>query len=222
MVLLGFLMVTTASELLTKINEADNGDIILVTKGVYNFDKPIVINKAVSIKSQGVENAQLIFSGAPNTPLFALHPYGKLTIDKLDLKGNSSNYAFASLKENMSNHFGLTVSNANINDFGYVLKAYKESFAERVTFENTSISDCENGIELAEETNDKGDYNTEYLTVNNCNFSNVKANVIDYYRGGYDESTIGGNLRIIQFSLFLFYGEQKIIKNQKTVLLIQD
>ena len=43
-------------------------------------------------------------------------------------------------------------------------------------------------------TNDKGDYNTEYLTINNCNFKNVKSNVIDYYRGGYDESTIGGNL----------------------------
>jgi len=77
-----------------------------------------------------------------------------------------------------------------------VLKVYKESFAERITFKNTSISNCENGIELSEETNDKGDYNTEYLTINNCNFNNIKANVIDYYRGGYDESTIGGNLLV--------------------------
>jgi len=92
----------------------------------------------------------------------------------------------------MSNHFGLTVSNTEISDFKYVLKAYKESFAERVSFENTSIANCENGIELSEEINDKGDYNTEYLTINNCNFTNV----IDYYRGGYDESTIGGNLLV--------------------------
>jgi poly(beta-D-mannuronate) lyase len=94
----------------------------------------------------------------------------------------------------MSNHFGLTVLGSQISDFNYVLKAYKESFAERVTFENTSISNCENGIELSEETNDKGDYNTEYLTINKCNFDNVRQNVVDYYRGGYDESTIGGNL----------------------------
>ena len=92
--------------------------------------------------------------------------------------------------------FGLIVSNSEISDFGYVLKAYKETFAERITFENTSISNCENGLELSEETNDKGDYNTEYLTINNCNFNNVKTNVIDYYRGGYDESTIGGNLLV--------------------------
>jgi poly(beta-D-mannuronate) lyase len=27
-------------------------------------------------------------------------------------------------------------------------------------------------------------------------FENIKLNVVDYYRGGYDESTIGGNLKI--------------------------
>jgi poly(beta-D-mannuronate) lyase len=73
---------------------------------------------------------------------------------------------------------------------------YKQSFAEEILFENSVISNCNNGIELSEETNDKGDYNAEYLTVNNCQFNGVKANVIDYYRGGYDESTIGGNLNV--------------------------
>ncbi len=188
--------VTKAEELQTKINEASNGDIIALTKGVYSLNKPLVINKTITIQSQGNAKAQLVYSGESNTPLFSLESKGKLTVNNVILKGNTSNYAFASLKENMSNHFGLTVSNSEISDFGYVLKAYKETFAERVTFENTSISNCENGIELSEETNDKGDYNTEYLTINNCNFNNVKANVIDYYRGGYDESTIGGNLLV--------------------------
>jgi poly(beta-D-mannuronate) lyase len=186
--------VTKAEELQAKINEASNGDIIALAKGVYNLDTSLTINKTIAIQSQGNEKAQLVFSGTSNTPLFALHPYGKLTIDNVSLKGNNSNYAFASLKENMSNHFGLTVSNSEISNFDYVLKVYKESFAERVTFENSSISNCENGIELSEEINDKGDYNTEYLTINNCNFNNVRQNVIDYHRGGYDESCIGGNL----------------------------
>lgn len=186
--------VTKSEELQTKINEASNGDIVALAEGIYNVNKSLVINKTLTIQSEG--KAQLMFSGAANTPLFSLQPYGKLTVNNVALKGNNTNYAFASLKENMSNHFGLTVSNSEISDFNYVLKVYKESFAERVTFKNTSISNCENGIELSEETNDKGDYNTEYLTINNCNFNNVKANVIDYYRGGYDESTIGGNLLV--------------------------
>lgn len=191
-------MVKNAGELQTKIDEASGGDIIALSEGAYTLNESLVINKSITIQSEG--KAQLIYYGAANTPLFSLQPYGKLTINNVILKGNNLNYAFASLKKDMSNHFGLIVTNTEISNFNYVLKAYKESFAERVTFENTSISNCENGIELSEETNDKGDYNTEYLTINSCDFNNVKSNVIDYYRGGYDESTIGGNLLITNSS----------------------
>ena len=204
--------VTNTEELQTKINGASNGDVISLIKGVYNIDKSVVINKRLTIESESDAKAQLIFSGASNTPLFSLQPKGKLTINNIVLKGNISNYAFASLKQNMSNHFGLTVSNSEISNFNYVLKAYKESFAERITFENTTISNCENGIELSEEKNDKGDYNTEYLTINNCNFNTIKANVIDYYRGGYDESTIGGNL-LLTNSTFINCGAKE--KNKR-------
>ena len=204
--------VTKVEELQTKINEANNGDIVALMEGVYAINKSLVINKTLTIQSQGSKKAQIVFSGAANTPLFALHPYGKLTVNNVALKGNTTNYAFASLKENMSNHFGLTVSNSEISDFNYVLKVYKESFSERVTFENTSISNCENGIELSEETNDKGDYNTEYLTINNCNFDSIKQNVIDYHRGGYDESTIGGNL-LVSNSTFINCGSKE--KNRR-------
>ena len=204
--------VTNTEELQTKIKGASNGDVISLIKGVYNIDKSVVINKTLTIQSEPDAKAQLIFSGASNTPLFSLQPKGKLTINNIVLKGNISNYAFASLKQNMSNHFGLIVSNSEISNFNYVLKAYKESFAERITFENTTISNCENGIELSEEKNDKGDYNTEYLTINNCNFNTIKANVIDYYRGGYDESTIGGNL-LLTNSTFINCGAKE--KNKR-------
>jgi poly(beta-D-mannuronate) lyase len=185
---------TISDDLQTKIDAADNGDIITVAEGVYTISKSLAINKTLTIKSEG--KTQLVYSGESGTPLFSLQPNGKLIVNNMILKGNSSNYAFASLKENMSNHFGLTVSNSEISDFNYALRVYKQSFAERVTFENTSISNCENGLELSEETNDRGDYNTEYLIINNCSFNNVKENVVDYYRGGYDESTIGGNLLV--------------------------
>jgi len=210
--------VTKAEELQTKIDAASNGDIIAVAEGVYAVSKSLVINKTLTIQSEG--KAQLVFSGASSTPLFSLQPKGKLTINNLILKGNTSNYAFASLKENMSNHFGLTVSNSEISNFNYALRVYKQSFSERITFENTSISNCENGIELSEETNDRGDYNTEYLTINNCNFNNVKQNVIDYYRGGYDESTIGGNL-IVTNSTFTNCGakeKNKMLLNHRGIV----
>ncbi|MGB3151457.1 MAG: alginate lyase, partial [Maribacter sp.] len=58
-----------------------------------------------------------------------------------------------------------------------------------------------NGIELAAEDDDKGEYNAENIFINNCKFEGVPKNVINYYRGGYDESTVGGNL-IVKNSIF--------------------
>lgn len=181
-------------DLAAKIDEASNGDIILLAAGNYSISKSLGINKNITIKSEGNEKAKIVYSGAENTPAFELNPYGLLTFKNVILTGNSTQYAFASLKEKMSNHFGLSVSGCEISNFNYVLKAYKQTFAEEISFTNSSIINCENGLELSEETNDRGDYNVEYLTVDNCHFNEVKSNVIDYYRGGYDESTIGGNL----------------------------
>ena len=190
----------TKGELETKIAAAKAGDIIALNPGKYNVSKSIIINKTITIQSKGNEKAEIVFTGADNTPLFELNPYGILHINNVSLTGNGKQKAFSSLKEKMSNHFGLTVSNCDINNFNYVLKAYKQAFAQEITFKDTGIANCENGIELSEEINDKGDYNVEFLTVENCAFTNVHQNVIDYYRGGYDESTIGGNLLVTDSS----------------------
>ena len=53
--------------------------------------------------------------------------------------------------------------------------------ADEITFTKSSLKDCANGIELSEEINDKGDYNVEFLTVDNCQFENIKSNVITNY-----------------------------------------
>ncbi|MEP2935954.1 MAG: chondroitinase-B domain-containing protein [Gilvibacter sp.] len=187
--------VASSDNLQSKIDEALSGDVLVLRSGVYNLASSLEINKSITIESQD-NKAQLVYKGDENTPLFELQPKGFLTLNNVTIKGTGSQYAFASLKENMFTHFGLSVLDCDISDFNFALKVYKESFAEKITFENTTISNCANGLELSEETNDKGDYNTEYLTVKNCNFSNVQGNVIDYYRGGYDESTIGGNLLV--------------------------
>ncbi|ARV16314.1 chondroitinase-B domain-containing protein [Polaribacter sp. SA4-12] len=211
---------STKGELETKIAAAKSGDIIALNPGKYTVSKSIVINKTITIQSKGTEKAEIIFAGSDNTPVFELNPYGILNLNNIVLTGNGKQQAFANLKENMSNHFGLTVSGSEINNFNYVLKAYKQTFAESVTFTNTAISNCKNGIELSEETNDRGDYNTEYLTIENCQFTNVKQNVIDYYRGGYDESTIGGNL-LVENSTFTNCGSKeknKMLLNHRGIV----
>lgn len=193
-------------ELIAKISEANDGDVVELGAGIFKISESLIINKSITLQSK--EKAEIVYDGLEHTPAIALHPYGKLSFKNIKLSGNGLNYAFASLKNNMSNHFGLEIVDSEINNFNYALRVYKQSFSEEIMFKNTTISNCENGIELSEETNDRGDYNTEYLTIDNCTFNNVKQNVVDYYRGGYDESTIGGNL-LITGSRFTNCGEKE-------------
>ncbi len=210
--------VSNASELEEKLKAAASGDIINLNSGEYVISSSLTIDKIITVQSSG--DAQIIYNGAANTPLYQLLPYGKLLIKNINLKGANTQQAFATLKENMSNHFGLEVHDVKISNFNYALKVYKQSFAEEITFKNTSIINCENGLELSEETNDRGDYNTEYLTVDGCTFNTVKQNVIDYYRGGYDESTIGGNL-VVTNSTFTNCGvseKNRILLNTRGII----
>ncbi|WP_025743503.1 chondroitinase-B domain-containing protein [Aquimarina pacifica] len=188
---------TAAGDLAAKIAGASDGDIISLSPGEYTFDSSLVINKTITIQSKNAdEKAQLLYVGKEGTPAFEMNPKGNLFLNNVVIKGQNTQYAFASLKENMSSLYNVTVDGAEISNFDYVLKAYKQTFSDDIIFKNSTLKDCANGIELSQETNDKGDYNVEFLTIDNCQFDNIASNVIDYYRGGYDESTIGGNLSV--------------------------
>lgn len=190
-------MVSQNDDLASKIAEADEGSIISLEAGTYQIEKSIPIDKKITIQSKDENNkAIIIYSGGAETPAFEMNPKGELTLSNLALKGKDTQYAFASLKENMSSLYNLKVSNCEISNFDYILKGYKLSFSEYISFVDSTLKNCENGIELSAETDDKGDYNAENLTIENCQFDNIRKNAIDYYRGGYDESTVGGTLMV--------------------------
>jgi poly(beta-D-mannuronate) lyase len=199
------------TNLIQKIEQAKTGAIIELTDAEYTFNTPIKIDKNITIRS--TNKSKLIFSGVKNLPAFEMLPYGKLTLDHIILQGNKNQYAFKPLTENMSAAYNLDIKNSIIDGFGYVLKASKGSFADNLTFTKTEIKNCDNGIILAAE--EKGDYNAEMLTITNCNFNNVENNVVHFFRGGYDESTIGGVLKINN-STFSNCGE-----NEKTNILLK-
>lgn len=182
-------------ELMASLSNAKDGDIISLTAKKYEITSSLKIDKKITIQSAKANNKAIIaYSGDAETPLFEMNPKAQLKLKSVVLKGSGVNNAFASLKENMSSLYNLKVKDSEIENFNYVLKAYKYSFSEYVKFKDTQIKYCKNGLELAAENDDKGDYNAENVFIINCQFEEVKQNVIDYYRGGYDESTVGGNL----------------------------
>ncbi len=196
------LSVSTSEELAEAIVNANEGDIIELTSVQYEIASPLAINKKLSLQSADtLKKSTISYVGAAGTPAFEMNPRGQLTLKAVSLQGNGKNYAFASLKENMSSLYNLEVKDAEISNFDYVLKAYKHSFSEYIQFQSTTIKNCENGLELAAEDDDRGEYNAENVFITNCRFEDVSQNVIDYYRGGYDESTVGGNL-VVKGSTF--------------------
>jgi len=201
--------VGSVTDLITAIEAANSGDIITLTDGEYQLENSLKISKKLTIRSASTDKkVSITYRGSAHTPAFEMNPKGELTLEGVSLKGQKDQYAFASLQNNMSSLYNLTVVDSEIADFDYVLKGYKYSFSEYVKFKSTRIQNCSNGIELAAEDDDRGDYNAENVFIDNCQFEGVGKNVIDYYRGGYDESTVGGNL-IVTNSSFTKCGDKE-------------
>lgn len=201
-------------DLAEKIHQAADGDIIELNDKLYTLTTSLKIDKKITLRSKDTLNkAQLVFTGEDDTPLFKMNPKGNIKLENLILKGENSTYAFAPLQENMASAYKMFVYNCIIENFDYVLKAYKGSFADSITIENTTIKNCTNGIVLA--ADERGDYNAEMVMIKQCEFLNVQSNVINFYRGGYDESTIGGFLSIFNSS-FTACG-----KSEKSGILIK-
>ena len=201
--------VSTSEELVSAISNAGDRDVITLASGNFELASSLRIDKAVTIESADPSNkVHLTYIGAPGTPAFAMNPRGQLTLKSVVLTGTGENYAFASLKSNMSSLYNLKVTDSEISNFDFVLKAYKYSFSEYLEFDSTVFKNCNNGLELSSEDDDRGEYNAENISIVNCQFEDVDQNVVDYYRGGYDESTVGGNL-LIQDSKFSNCGSKE-------------
>ena len=188
--------VRDAGGLILAIDAAADGDVIEIAPGRYQIAEPLAIDKALTVRATPGARPTIRYTGAAGSPLFEMNPRGNLRLSGVALEGTGANQAFATLATGMSSLYTLTVEDAEISDFASVLYAHKYSFADRIHIEGTTIRDCANGLELSSEDDDKGDYNAEFVTVLDSRFERVAQNAVDYYRGGYDESTVGGTLTV--------------------------
>lgn len=185
--------VATTAELMSKLKVAASGDVIELTAANYSVDQALSVGKEITLVSANKANkSTLNFSS--NKTAFLMLPKGNLTLDSVIIKGNQQQHGFATLDKNMSKAYNLTLKNAEVRDFDAVLSVSKGSFADAITVEDSLIQNNQNGFLLNQETNDKGDYNAEFVTIRNNTFKQIAGTIVDFHRGGYDESTIGGVL----------------------------
>ena len=185
--------VSSSKSLLSNLENASSGDVLSLKSGIYKIAGSLKIDKDITITS-GDRSKKVEIRFTSEKPGFEMHPKGVLKLENVILKGDNSQNAFTTLDKNMSKAFNLFIKNTEISSFKSVIRAYKASFADTISIDNSSIKNCLTGILLNTEIDAKGDYNAEFVYITNSKFENIQSSVLNYYRGGYDESTIGGSL----------------------------
>jgi len=179
------------------ILEADDGDIIELPVLPIEVTQSIPVDKRITIRGKTSDTkGSLIYSGPAATPLFRMLPRGELILENMNLRGEGPQLAFETAKKNMSPGYNLWLEKVDIQNFETILQTYRGSFADTISVNNSVLTNCRNGMVLAAELDDKGDYNAASVTIRNSRFENIDQNILNYYRGGYDESTIGGVLLV--------------------------
>ncbi|GAA0854720.1 polysaccharide lyase 6 family protein [Aliiglaciecola litoralis] len=192
----------TPEALLTAINQAKSGDILVLASGQYDMPKLIKVDKTLTIRALDKGQAKLTFE---RSALFEIHDGGNLKLDGLTISGENSpdaagNSVVRTQKWGMVDNYRFDVSNSNIVDLDinhsfHFFVTGKGAFADQISITDTSFNQVTGDIlRLNSEIEDLGIYNAEYVTLTGNSFVDVDGAVVQLYRGGTDESTFGPHL----------------------------
>ncbi|NOU59724.1 chondroitinase-B domain-containing protein [Marinifilum caeruleilacunae] len=185
--------VKSSKELYEALANTNNGDTILLDAEVFELEKPLEIVKSVVIASPSENKSNVTFVASDIETALILGPGVDLHLKNVSLKGNKNMNCMMPDMHNMSIASNVFVENCEIQDFKSIYKSIKGSFADKIQVLNSSMSNLSSGFIVNSEVDAKGDYNVEFLILKNNQIDNIKNEFVDFYRGGYDESTIGGN-----------------------------
>jgi len=193
--------------LISAIEAAEPGDIISLSPGDYVVRKFLKIDKPLTFDGAGEVNISF-----ERTALFEILNGGSLQIEGLNISGKSApdtagNAVIRTSPYSMLENYRLEIKNSNftkldVNHSFNVISVSKGTFADNILINNSRFEDVTGAIlRLAKESDDYGIYNAEYLTIENSEFENVQGPIVDYYRGGTDESTFGPHFNMTNSSL---------------------
>jgi len=186
--------VKSSEELYASFEKANNGDTILIDADVLKLDKYIKVNKSVVVASANKdEQVRLQFTSTDQVPAFELGPGVDINLQHLIVEGTKTKNCFEPNAKDMSIAANVFVDNCTLSGFHSIYRSKKGSFTDTLKVVNSVMKNLVDGFIFDSETDDKGDYNAEFLIFENNQISDVENGFVNYHRGGYDESTIGGN-----------------------------
>ena len=164
----------------------------------YTITQPLNIHNKVIISAK--PNTFISFSSTNLPMCFLVNGNASLTLQNLQIDGNNIKATnFISLDTSGScNHTGkFTIQFCKFINFtcNNMFIAPKTSVVDAIIITNTSfINNHCNLFNLNNETDNKGYYNVENMQVEQCTFINQEGAILNIYRGGNDESTLGPKL----------------------------
>ncbi|WP_409433974.1 chondroitinase-B domain-containing protein [Litorimonas sp. RW-G-Af-16] len=181
----------------TALATAKSGDTIVLSPGDYTVSKFLKLDKTLTFEGQGEVN--LVFE---RSAMFEIQDGGSLKLVGLNISGAESpdyagNAVIRTSPYSMLQNYRLEIINSNFRDLDTnhsfnVMSGAKGTMADNILIENSNFENVSGTIlKLDKENDDYGIYNAEYVTIKNSTFDNIGQGIIDYYRGGTDESTFG-------------------------------
>ena len=187
---------------------AGGGDIILLSPGEYVVTKIIEVDRPLTIRA-APGTASIEFE---RTALFELADGGSLKLSGLTISGRaapdiSGNSAIRTTRYSMLNNYALVVEDSTIQDLNInysfnFFSVARHTFGDRIEISNSVFRNITGHVlTLAQETDDLGLYNGEYISITGSTFQNIEGALANIYRGGNDESTFGPHFELRASSL---------------------
>ncbi|MGJ8562544.1 MAG: chondroitinase-B domain-containing protein [Alphaproteobacteria bacterium] len=196
-----------AGALFSAVKSASAGDMLSLAAGNYVVPKFLQIDKPLTFKAVGEVNLSF-----ERSALFEIVDGGSLQViglnitgkDAPDYKGNAviRTSPYAMLENYRLEIIDSDFEDLDVNQHFNVVSAAKGTFADNILIKNSNFKTVSGAIlKLDTESDDYGIYNAEYLTIEGSTFKDVEGALVDYYRGGRDESTFGPHFNMTDSKL---------------------
>jgi len=217
------------------IKKASPGSIFKLKSGEeYIIEKGIKVTNSITIEGDTKAKKPLlkIKEGLEKTPNYFFRVEGgqTLRLNHLEISGAYNTpikHAVVSPDKGIIDPYSVFIDNCYLHDFtntkgGSIFKGYKGTFADTIGVRNTRIENAYRGINLGEEKDDIGRYSAQVVKIDNTVFKDIKQWALNYYRGGKDESTLGGRL-LVDNSVFSNVGnrDKGIVLRTKGIVSVE-
>ncbi len=208
----------TAEEVYVQLEKKDEL-VIHLTGNEYKLAKPFTISKTVRFTRDKEDLIKIVTGNILSA--FIISGKGNLILENLNLDGRElkATHFISSDNNGYSDHYNLAVTNCSFKNFNRnagcqtIFYAFKSMIADSIVISKSSFTNnnCD-FFSMKDEQENKGYYNAERIVITLNSFTSDTGILVNIYRGGTDESTMGPNLTFSHNKLKNCNGIDPLIK----------